>query len=131
MAVTEAAQPSRPISSATQAPRLLPATWGRSIPSSSQLGLDRGGEVGGARLDPVGQRRRRAEARHVEHDHLALGLEQADDRLPDDAAAAEAVQEEERRALGAVRAQRHPGFAKRACRSPIRRSRKPASEELR
>ena len=76
-------------------------------PELVAAGPDRGGEVGGARLDPVGQRRRRAEARHVEHDHLALGLEQADDRLPDDAAAAEAVQEEERRALGAARAQRH------------------------
>ena len=130
--MTEAAQPSRPISSPTQPPRLLPATWGRSIPSSSQVGPDRGGEVGGARLDPVGKGRRRAEARHVEDDHLALGLEQPDDRLPDDAAAAEAVQEQQR--LAPRLGQCHSGrevFANRAWTSPMRRSRKPASEELR
>ena len=48
-AVTEAAQPARPISSPTQPPRLLPATWGRSTPSSSQRAL-----IAAARLAALG-----------------------------------------------------------------------------
>jgi hypothetical protein len=58
-----------------------------------------------------------------------------DHRLPDRARAAEPVDEEERLMLPARAlppcAHRAPGFAKSACTSPIRRSRKPASEELR
>ncbi len=53
IAVTEAAQPARPISSATQPPSELPATWGRSIPRSSAALVQRRRQVGSARLDLV------------------------------------------------------------------------------
>ena len=131
-AVTEAAQPARPISSPTQPPSELPATCGRSIPSSAQLVAQRRGEVGGGRLDPGRQRRRGAEAGHVERDHLALGARAAaSDRVPDRPRAAEPVDQQQRLARRRSRAHRHPGFANSAWTSPIRRSRKPASEELR
>ena len=53
-AVTEAAQPSRPISSPTQAPRLLPATCGRSIPSSSQLACSAAARLAAVGSTPAG-----------------------------------------------------------------------------
>ena len=92
-------------------------------------------QIGGGWLDLVGQRRRRAEARHVEYEHLALSLQQRQHRVPDPAGAAEPVDQQQRlaRVRAAARAPAHdqPGFANSACTSPIRRSRKPASEEER
>ena len=125
---------------------------GRSTPARAQNSGDRRGEVGGARRDPGRQRRRSAEARQVERDHLALGGEPAEDRLPDrpvpprpwssssgspspatcastsrrpDVACARSPPPRPRPLLPPA------GFAKSTCTSPIRRSRKPASEELR
>ena len=126
--MTEAAQPARPISSPTQAPSELPATWGRSTPRSQAALVHRRGQVRRGRLDPGRERRRGAEARHVEGEHLALGLEQADHRVPD---ACEPPSPWIRSSGSRPRAHRHPGLAKSSCTSPIRRSRKPASEEQR
>ena len=93
---------------------------------------------------------RGAEAGQVEGDHLALGGEQRHHRVPDRLRGAEPVDQQQRLAVlargtraaarlaGAAaapvpahRAHRQCGFAKRTWTSPMRRSRKPASEELR
>ena len=127
--MTEAAQPARPISSADPAAERVAGDVRALDPALLAGRVQRRGQVGGGRLDPVGQRRRRAEAGHVEHEHLALGLEQRQHRVPDRPRAAEPVEQQQR--LAAAAAHRHPGFANSACTSPIRRSRKPASEEER
>ena len=94
IAVTERAWPARASSSATQPPSELPATCGRSRPSASSCGSPAARSAGARRVD----RRRLAEARHVERDHLALGREALEHRVPHVPVGAEGVQQHERRA---------------------------------
>ena len=131
-AVTEAAQPARPISSADPGAEAVAGDVGALDAALLAAARDRGGEVAPrVGSTPSGSGGAVAEAGHVEDDHLALGAEQAERPAPRRAsAAAEPVEEEQRRARRS-RLDCHPGFAKRAWTSPIRRSRKPASEELR
>jgi hypothetical protein len=55
------------------------------------------------------QRRRLAEAGQVERDHLAVGAQQLDDRVPDAPVGPERMQEQQDRAVSAaVEGERHP-----------------------
>ena len=130
--VTEAAQPERPISSATQPPSELPATCGRSTPLREALLV----HAPRARLAAVGSTSAGsggvvAEARHVDRDAPRARPRAGRSPAPRRCGAAEPVDQQQRLARRPRRAHRQPGLAKSACTSPIRRSRKPASEELR
>ncbi len=79
------------------------------------------------------QRRRRAEAGHVERDAPRARPRAAGSPGPRPLRVPPRpwISSSGSRAAGRAGAHRAPGFAKSACTSPIRRSRKPASEELR
>ena len=92
----------------------------------------------GVGCDAVRQRRRRAEARQVDRDHVALARQPVEHRLPDDQLAAERMDQDERLAAPAAHVVQHDAAAQR-CRtprrppaarwtSPIRRSAKPPSQ---
>ena len=124
--VTERAQPKRPISSATQPPSELPATCGRSTPLPHALLVDGAGEVRRGRLFAFGQRRRRRRSRACRS------------RAPRARPPAAAITGSQMLRVppspwisSSCSLTRAPGFANSACTSPIRRSRKPASEEER
>ncbi len=111
-------------------------------------GRHRGGEHPRRGLSAVAELRRRAEARQVDRDHVALAREALQHRLPDHQLGAERMDQHERLAVPAAdvvqhrvqfparadagardgAAERKPGAASTVCTAPMRRSRKPPSQ---
>ena len=96
IAQTEAARPALAISSAIQAPSELPATCGRSTPSRSQSSQTAAPRLAAVGAIPSGSAAESPKPGQVDRDHVTLGREQVEDRIPDPLRAAEPVDQDER-----------------------------------